>query len=252
MTTARLLLILALVSVSWALQGDFCDDPIVIDTLPVAGLPGNSMGFANDFSMDLSCTGEMTLGPDVVYEYTTEVAGEYSAFLTISAPWNGAIYVLTDCYGAACVAGSDNYGIMSPEVVVFNMPANTTFWVVVDGRGESDAGTYYFGLQGPATSVSEEGNLSGPEVSLRVSPNPFRGLTEIGFALAEPGPVEAAIYSKSGSRVRTLLDQERAAGEHTLVWDGKDDSGAMVPEGVYFLMLCTPDREAIRKIAFIK
>jgi hypothetical protein len=252
MKSVRLLLVLALASFAWALQGDYCDDPFVIDTLPVAGLAGNNTGFANDFSMDLSCTGETTLGPDVVYEYTTEVAGEYSAFLALSAPWNGAMYVLTDCFVAVCMAGADDYGIMSPEVVVFDMPANTTFWVVVDGRAAGDMGTYYFGLQGPPTAVQEEGDLVRSGRFVEITPNPFLGTAGIRFGIENSGPVEVAIYSQSGARVTTLFDGACDEGQHELTWNGRDDAGTEVTEGVYFLMLRTQDRESVRKVVLLK
>jgi len=35
--------------------------------------------------------------------------------------------------------------------------------------------------------------------------------------------------------VRTLLDGERAAGRHAIVWDGRDDGGNAVGGGLYLL-----------------
>jgi flagellar hook assembly protein FlgD len=39
--------------------------------------------------------------------------------------------------------------------------------------------------------------------------------------------------------VRTLLDGVRFAGEHTMPWDGRDDSGRALPNGVFVVRLET-------------
>jgi hypothetical protein len=249
------LLILLLVSFSWALQGDYCDDPFVIPEVPYGAVMGQTSGFSNDFSMDLSCTGQATDGPDVIYEYSTGSggAGAYGAFVIPLTPsFNAAIYVLTDCYGEVCLAGNDIFGQGSNEEVQFSMPANTTFWIVIDGRGPTDMGMYAFSVNGPPCSAEEGSEDIPTQTSVRVNPNPFKGITEIGFSLAQSGHVSATIYSKSGALVRRLVEGEKASGSHTLTWDSRDEEGSRVTEGVYFLVLRTADTEIVKKIAFVR
>jgi hypothetical protein len=71
-------------------------------------------------------------------------------------------------------------------------------------------------------------------------PNPFRGGTELRFAVAAGGPASLRIYDVGGRLVRVLLDRPISAGEHRLTWDGKDRSGAPAPPGVYFARLDAP------------
>lgn len=69
------------------------------------------------------------------------------------------------------------------------------------------------------------------------SRNPARGAADLRFDLAQPGRVRLAIYDVAGREVRRLLDAERAAGQHTVAWDGQDDAGRRLPSGVYFARL---------------
>lgn len=46
------------------------------------------------------------------------------------------------------------------------------------------------------------------------------------------------IVDAAGTLVRTLLnDEARAAGEHADSWDGRNDAGALVPDGVYYYVV---------------
>ena len=50
--------------------------------------------------------------------------------------------------------------------------------------------------------------------------------------------IDATIVDAKGRRVRALATDERVPkGERTLRWDGRDDAGAIVPDGVYRLRL---------------
>ncbi|MBI4119082.1 MAG: T9SS type A sorting domain-containing protein [Parcubacteria group bacterium] len=83
-------------------------------------------------------------------------------------------------------------------------------------------------------------------------PNPFNPSTEIRFSLAGEGPVELAIYNMVGQKVRTLVSEPLAAGEHSVQWDAADDSGQAVSAGIYFYRISTPNGELVRKMLFLK
>ncbi len=77
-------------------------------------------------------------------------------------------------------------------------------------------------------------------------PNPFvvsvAGETTIGFNLASPEDVTLRIIDVLGHEVRTLISGEgRTAGYNSIQWDGRDGSGNLVPTGMYFYQLTTPD-----------
>jgi hypothetical protein len=70
------------------------------------------------------------------------------------------------------------------------------------------------------------------------APNPFRASTTIHFALTQRSPVRLDVYNVAGRRVRELIaSQNLSAGEHRMVWNGRDDRGRKVPAGIYFYRL---------------
>lgn len=69
------------------------------------------------------------------------------------------------------------------------------------------------------------------------SPNPFRKSTSLRFALAAESSARVDIFDVSGRHVATLFDGRMPAGNHSLVWDGRNESGRLVGEGVYLARL---------------
>jgi len=84
------------------------------------------------------------------------------------------------------------------------------------------------------------------------APNPFNPQTEIAFSLAGPEPVKLAVYDMQGRLVRTLVDELRTAGEHSVIWDGTDDRGQRVASGSYLYRLQTADRLLTRTMTMVK
>ncbi len=60
-------------------------------------------------------------------------------------------------------------------------------------------------------------------------PNPFNPLTQINFGLKESGYVKLFVYNILGQKIRELVDNHLAAGNHEAVFNGNNLSS-----GVYF------------------
>jgi hypothetical protein len=91
-------------------------------------------------------------------------------------------------------------------------------------------------LQQP-TAVPWPGDAisAGPE--FRVDPNPSHDQVRLTIRVAEAGPCLLEIFAPDGRVVRRLTEGTRAAGVHTVLWDGRGDQGAVLPSGVYFARL---------------
>jgi hypothetical protein len=129
----------------------------------------------------------------------------------------------------------------------------TTLWI----RGQDAAGNW-----GPAAALSvqvnglpsDSGEVGG-ELAFALGqnfPNPFGAGTSIRFALPRPEDVHLKVFNVQGRLVKTLLDGTRAAGRHVVTWDGTDDAGQAVASGVYFYRLTAGDREAERRMTFLR
>jgi hypothetical protein len=83
-------------------------------------------------------------------------------------------------------------------------------------------------------------------------PNPVRESMTISFILAAPGPAQLSIFAVDGRRIRVLASGFRAAGEYGLVWDGSDDNGRRVAEGIYYAQLVTAQGSHTRKVVLLR
>lgn len=83
-------------------------------------------------------------------------------------------------------------------------------------------------------------------------PNPFNPTTEISFSLPTNQYVELDIFNVLGQKVRSLVNQDMAAGEHTVMWDGRNSGGATVSSGVYFYRIAAGDFTDTKKMMMLK
>ena len=90
---------------------------------------------------------------------------------------------------------------------------------------------------------------SGSPWSMRVWPTPAFDQVRVAFDVPHASArIRLGIYDLGGRSIRTLLDGERAAGSHVLVWDGLDASGRRALAGVYFCRLEASGTVSTRKV----
>ena len=123
--------------------------------------------------------------------------------------------------------------------------------------GAMSGGTFQlsggFWLTSGATTEVETPQTAAP-LAFRLHapfPNPSPGLTQVAFDLPRPEWVRVSVYDPGGQLVRSLLDEERVAGSHKVVWHGVDQAGREVSWGVYFLRLKASEFTATRKLLMI-
>jgi hypothetical protein len=85
-----------------------------------------------------------------------------------------------------------------------------------------------------------------------IRPNPLAGPATVSFSLTRAGRAELAIYGIDGRVVRTLAHGERGAGEQSVTWDGRDESGSRVAPGEYFVVLKAEGRTLTRRIVELR
>jgi hypothetical protein len=69
---------------------------------------------------------------------------------------------------------------------------------------------------------------------LRTYPNPFKPSTAIEYRVASRADVRIRVFDLNGALVKELLNENVAAGEHRVTWDGTDKNHARVSSGIYF------------------
>ena len=83
-------------------------------------------------------------------------------------------------------------------------------------------------------------------------PNPFNPTTKIPFVIGSAGRVTVNVYTASGARVRTLVDERLPGGRHEVSWDGRNAAGVVLPSGVYFYDLRGNGERIVRKMTMVK
>jgi hypothetical protein len=64
-------------------------------------------------------------------------------------------------------------------------------------------------------------------------PNPMTETVSLAFQLNQPGSVEITIYDILGREVRHLSNKTAAPGRHIVQWDGRNQEGVRVSNGMY-------------------
>ncbi len=83
-------------------------------------------------------------------------------------------------------------------------------------------------------------------------PNPFNPTTELAFSLPRAGDVTLTIYNVLGQEVKRLAEGTFTAGDHSVVWDGRDNEGRAVSSGVYFYRLAAENFMTEKKMLLLK
>jgi YVTN family beta-propeller protein len=104
---------------------------------------------------------------------------------------------------------------------------------------------YVYVIRDTASGIQEQPSPGPPAAALVARPNPFSRSVAIVWNTLTTGGHVARVYAQDGRLVRQA---RTPAGEARWVWDGRNDSGAEVPPGVYFLEVAGIARAKIVKL----
>jgi hypothetical protein len=171
--------------------------------------------------------------------------------------WDLAMFELP--ISAARVEVALNYQTTSKEYVEFLRNENVT-----DGTGQVMYTAWEEqGRAAPvemATAEASVGTTAAGEVPAtesvfglaRSGRHPWVGAGTVVVRLAARGEAELVVVDVMGRRVRTLWDgAEAAAGEHRVIWDGRDEAGRRVPSGIYWVRLRSGSRQAVERLVLM-
>jgi predicted outer membrane repeat protein len=112
----------------------------------------------------------------------------------------------------------------------------------------ADMGAYYF-HQETGSDIILSANV---DFALTNYPNPFNPSTIISFVILNNSIVELSIYNIKGQKLKSLLNEQLAAGHHSIIWDGRDSNDKRVGSGLYFYKLKAGDYKKVRKMILLK
>ena len=117
----------------------------------------------------------------------------------------------------------------------------------------TDTFSYYTGPVSITTTVSGLPVLSEYRFYLAAAcPNPVKGPSEFKFGLAKEQQAGLGIYNVLGQRVKTLVNGRLAAGNHSVKWNGCDESGRKVSSGIYVYRLTAGENTSVKRFTLIR
>jgi len=91
------------------------------------------------------------------------------------------------------------------------------------------------------------------EISFKVHPNPFSRITTIKYRLPEGRKAGLRVYDAQGRLVKTFGRVQSLKPEvYKVIWDGTDNKGRKLPDGVYFLHLTAKKGPLVRKVMLVR
>ena len=189
-------------------------------------------------------------------EYTVAVpaAGQYTIDIRVSSLSEGGTFRIE-------FAGEDKTGDVDVPVTTgwqtwttVSAPATLESGIQVMRFVSETAGfnVNFFEIQAPTTAVLPDLPLAGYAL-YPCYPNPFNPATTISYDLPDQVNVDLNVYDVAGKLVRKLISaQSTGAGRHEVVWNGRDETGRVVPAGVYFYRLDAGRYSETRRMALVK
>ena len=141
---------------------------------------------------------------------------------------------LASNYNTSCTVGEQDYTFSRWIQVVYNGSYHRGAAPLAPGRA------ILFTSIGPQVGVSES-EVSGSGIPTRLAigvvPNPLTKGGVIRWQMPVKGRMQLMVYDMAGRAIRTLVKGEIAAGYYQAVWDGTDDAGRQVANGIYIFRL---------------
>ncbi len=168
---------------------------------------------------------------------------------------SGGFYV--DDIRPTCLFGSVNpisSSIPDTFYQFTNHPTGTYYYYVRGTNAAWGWGDYSCLKQANVTvGVAEENaGQSDGFISLRLSPNPFHRALDIGYRVPSGSSGIIEIYDTHGRRIQAFTHLPAAPLQMSITWNGCDETGRIVPAGVYFVRLTAGLDSRIQKAVLLK
>ncbi len=153
-------------------------------------------------------------------------------------------------------SSSGNYERLNAELIPVNAEGRYTY---TDAGVQTNERYYYqieeIDLQGHATLHGPISATAAAPVTFELQqnyPNPFNPTTKIGYSLPRDVQVKLTVFNLLGQPVRELVNETQKAGFQTQVWDGRDQSGRLLPSGLYIYRIEAGDFRAVKRMLLMK
>ena len=153
---------------------------------------------------------------------------------------------------------TDGISLDSPERLSLTSPAAGTYTVVVEGFTvwkNKEKFKLYADIVGTPFNLAKKTTTEALPTEFSLSqnyPNPFNPSSVINYDLPHNSFVTLNVYDIQGRLVRTLVNGSKDAGYHSVIFNGKNDTGGQLASGMYIYRIITPEFSQVKKMLFLK
>ena len=187
----------------------------------------------------------------------------------LSWKWGAAAYKTFTDYNAALIKPTHQGACLFDNGDHAGTPENTTIRASVTGGARGGGGSNFTGSWSGTGSLcpvcppelaqrlgasdglaySQSAGIIAPRVLSLSSPRPSPSHGSVGFMVGVPseGNLRLRIFDVRGRLVATIRDQHESTGWREITWDGRVQSGHLVPAGIYFAKVELSGQSLTRK-----
>ena len=248
-------------------------DALLVRTFPVANIRAIAFTLTGDtlygatksgdlYILNLATGDTLRVGSAVGVAYSSlafsPTSGKLWASVRPNLSGRDKIYTVNTTTGAATLVGATGFGTVNAGIAfdmlgklyavtglgtqtntLISIDTVTAAGTLIGSTGLTNLNAIIMRTDSLQTGVAGRGATTVPSTFVLEQnfPNPFNPTTEIRFGLPVQSDVTLTVYTITGQTVVQLLRGSRAAGYHTVQWDGRTQSGKPVASGVYVYRL---------------
>ncbi|HPZ02526.1 MAG TPA: hypothetical protein PLI24_07425, partial [Candidatus Cloacimonas sp.] len=197
-----------------------------------------------------SFTATLMVQGKVRLDWVTQSETNLSGFRVLR---NTVAEVSTAIAVSSLIAAANTSSTVVYSFIDSEVPGNGIYyyWLQIE---DLDGGISYSAALTVQVTNGENPDIVIPKITALLDPfpNPFNPSVTIPFDLAVDGRVTLKIYNLKGQLIRDLLDENRPAASHRVLWDGKDNKMHNVSTGTYIILMNAPNYRSSHKISLLK
>jgi hypothetical protein len=159
-----------------------------------------------------------------------------------NAELNAQYHIRSGAFSAGGIIASD-----SSDLRLYAVTGQNLIGISVEDSLILKSG-FLYSAQPMMTAISRQNSIWPYSFELYQNfPNPFNPVTKIKFSLPEPAKVKIEIYNILGQHIITLLNSNKDAGIHTVLFNA-----GQYPSGLYFYTIQANHFQTVKKMMLIK
>ena len=112
-------------------------------------------------------------------------------------------------------------------------------------------GSMYITPQVLAVDIDEGLNTSSLAID-HAYPNPFDQSVTLAYNLDQAGQVEIQVVDMVGKQVKALMNDYMLPGEHVITWNGTNQLGAQMANGMYSIIISIGHTQATERVVLLR